>query len=229
MDDGEFWELIDLLDGVAGRASVARLTAALGDRAEEFRERIGVAVRDIDTDRVVADVPLDGDARQVFLLGVVAAGRDVYESVRADPASAAGRAWDFERAELLSLVAAENDGPGWCRPQVSLSSMSGVAYADALYDIAADMGGRADWREWWAAAGREFLDLHVEQDDAGSGRIRRGRRVVRAGYRLPMRKRGGAAQDMARIMGEVAAELNMPEPPAVPVPARLKPGRPGDR
>ena len=236
VDDGEFWALIDVMGGVADGPSVARLTAALGDQghAEEFQQRVDAAVRELGPERfagmTVDGLPLVGEVLESFLLAVVAAGRDVHAAVRASPASAAGREWDLGQADLLGLIHEENDAPGWCRPRVAIGTARAIPYADAVYEIAFAMGGRADWRDWWAAADREFLDLRLEQDDADTGRVSRGRKVVRAVYQLPMRRpssrgrgvsAGVAAEDMARIMAEVAGKLELPAPPAVPVPARL--------
>jgi hypothetical protein len=43
--DEESWALIGVLDGAADETSVARLVARLGDRAEDFRQRLDQAVQ----------------------------------------------------------------------------------------------------------------------------------------------------------------------------------------
>ena len=247
--DEDFWALIGLLGGVADERSVARLAAGLDDRAEDFRRRVNSAVEELDgarfgwlpindvTDPDDADgVPLAGTALASFLLAVVAAGPEVFSAVRSDPAVATARRWSFSEADRLGRVGEEIDGPaGWCRPLVYGSGAHWLAYADAVLEIAAALDTRDDWRSWWAAAGRERLDLVIELTGEDTGTVRRGGRVVRADFRLPLgrlRHRSPgvaariAAEDLTRILGQAGEKLALGVPPALPWPAGAEPADP---
>jgi hypothetical protein len=247
--DEEFWALIGMLGGVADERSVARLAARLNDRTEEFQQRIDGAVRDLDGARFqllpindVSDpddadgVPLTGTALESFLFAVVAAGPEVYSAVRSDPAVATTRRWSFSEADQLGRVHEEISGPaGWCRPLVFGSSEHWFSYADAVLEIAAALDAREDWRSWWATAGRERLDLVIELADEDTGTVRRSGRVVRADFRLPLKRllhrspgvaARVAAEDLTRILKLVAGKLALAEPPALPWPAHAEPEEP---
>jgi hypothetical protein len=68
------------------------------------------------------------------------------------------------------------------------SSEHWLRYADAVLKIAKALDAREDWRSWWAAAGRERLDLVIELTDEDTGSVRRSGRLVRADFRLPVRR-----------------------------------------
>lgn len=256
--DEEFWALVGLLDGVADERSIARLTAALADRLEEFQRRLDEAIRGLDGSRFlmlpVHDVsdpdgaeplPLMGDALENFLLAVVAAGPEVYQSVRADPAAATTRPWSFGEADRLARVYEEITGAapddpaaeseGWCRPVVFSNTGYWLPYAAAVYEIAAALHTRADWQTWWETSGRSRLDLIIDLADEDKGIVRRGTQVVKADFRLPairlLRRPPGvaariAAEDVARILTLVAEKLALADPPPVPWPAGAEPEDP---
>jgi hypothetical protein len=249
LTDEEFWALIGLLDGVADERSVARLAARLDDRAEHFQQRLDSAVRDLDASRLdrlpindVSDpadadgVPLIGTALESFLLAVVAAGPDVYNAVRADPAAATTRRWSFSEADRLGRTYEQISGPaGWCRPLVYGSGEHWLPYADAVLEITMALDTREDWRSWWAASGRERLDLVIELSDEDTGIVRRRGRLVRADFRLPLQRllhrspgvaARIAAEDLTRILKLVGEKLALAVPPALPWPANAEPEDP---
>ncbi|MFY1633600.1 hypothetical protein ACN27F_10000 [Solwaraspora sp. WMMB335] len=249
MTDEEFWALIRSLGGVADERTVARLCGELGDLAAALQQRVDEMVRALDGSRLqgllVGDVsdppgveplPLTGTALENLLLAVVAAGPDVYGSVRADPAVVTTRRWSFSEADRLGRVFEEIAGPpGWCRPLVFGSAGHWLSYADAVHEIATALDARDDWRSWWAVAGRERLDLVIELTDDDSGAVRTGGRIVRADFRFPLQRllhrppgvtARLAAEDVTRIMQAVAVKLRLSAPPATPWPAVAEPEDP---
>lgn len=124
---------------------------------------------------------------------------------------------------------------GWCRPLVYGGGGDWLAYADTVHHLAAELDDRADWRAWWAGARREWLEVVVELGDEDTGVVRRGRRVVRADFRLPMRRllhrspgaaARVAAEDVTRILTLVGERLKLAGPPPVPWPANAEPESP---
>ena len=120
MDEDEFWDLVSLLEGRADPDGVERLTAALAQRPPEeiegFEDQLAEAlhaldtrahftqpVRDAEDGAVGEPLALSDDSFLYARAAVVAAGRDVYRRVAADPAAFAGT-WDLGAEILLSVA-----------------------------------------------------------------------------------------------------------------------------
>ncbi|MFJ9895394.1 DUF4240 domain-containing protein [Streptomyces sp. NPDC091280] len=116
MVETTIWHQLRVLDGKADEDSVDRLVAELGKQGEAdilaFSEALAEALWQLDTERhfnqPVRDIddpedellPLSSDTFLYLRCAVVAAGRQRYDQVLADPSALAGE-WDFSEAELL--------------------------------------------------------------------------------------------------------------------------------
>lgn len=213
MTDEEFWELIDVLGGVADEEStrrlVDRLTAQPPADTESFARRLDTAVQGLDPSRFIMvpvrdvsdpvdaePVPLLGDALHQFLLAVIAAGQDAYEAARAEPESVAARSWAFAEAGHLLTVyervtgltwqetAAEQSG--WCQPLVFGAGSFPRAYPATIHAITDTLNARTDWQLWWAASGSSTLEVVIDLCDEDAGTVRRGKKGTKADFRLPL-------------------------------------------
>lgn len=104
VQDERFWQLVDLLGGVADDASVPRLEAALeAGEAESFLDRVYELVAAL---LQQCSVPPShaGDTEEWIAAAVVAAGRTTYESTLATGGLLDPEAWAWSEAEDL-LVA----------------------------------------------------------------------------------------------------------------------------
>lgn len=121
MDTGEFWHLIDALQGstetVAVKRSVKALERLPEPELEDFSTRLAKAVYDLDTERLFAQpIKTDefepGDVDENLFVSVrcavVAAGREAYESVMRDPAELSRRHdWSISSGEAILQAADE--------------------------------------------------------------------------------------------------------------------------
>lgn len=110
MEEARFWALVDLLDGVADDASVARLASELRpDEAEPFLDHVYARVGAL-LERCEVPASHAGDTAEWIAAAVVAAGRTTYERTltaggRLDP-----EAWAWGEAEALLVTGVgEND------------------------------------------------------------------------------------------------------------------------
>lgn len=211
MIDEKFWQLIDVLGGVADRESTVQLVDRLAARppaaAEDFARTLDAAVQGLDPSRFVMvpvrdvsdpvdaePVPLLGDALQQFLLAVIAAGRDAYEAVRVKPETVAERSWAFGDADQLGTVYERVTGltwhgiapeeVGWCQPLVFSAGSSPRSYPATIHAIADSLNARTDWRAWWAASGSATLEVVIDLCDEDTGTVRRGNKGTKADFRL---------------------------------------------
>ena len=121
MDTGEFWHLIDALQGSTEAAAVKRLVRALEGlpepELENFSTRLAKAVYDLDTERhfkqpIKTDEFEPGDVDEDLFVSVrcavVAAGREAYETVLRDPSELSRRHdWSISSGEMILQAAEE--------------------------------------------------------------------------------------------------------------------------
>lgn len=132
MDEARFWELIDLLGGVADDDSVGPLRAALaasGD-GEDFEDEVESRVAALRDTCGFPDFFRGSDLGECLGAAVVAAGRTTYESTLAAGRRLDEGAWDWEEAEVL-LVAG---GPG------------DTEYPNETERLISQLGIRLQWR-----------------------------------------------------------------------------------
>ncbi|MFM6850063.1 MAG: DUF4240 domain-containing protein [Terrabacter sp.] len=120
MREDEFWDLIDLMEGEADEAAVARLGSALEQagkrRARAFQERLATVLHDLDREVLATQpvrfedededdelIPLSDDTFLYLRAGIVTRGRDVVASVIAQPDLLAAGRWP-ECEELLYVA-----------------------------------------------------------------------------------------------------------------------------
>lgn len=124
LSNGQFWELIRLLQGRVTDASLERLKRELATRPPSqiigFADRLAEALHRLDRRELARQpvrhldgggashqpIPLSDDAFLYARCAVVAAGEEMYRRVDSDPASFAG-AWDLHDAESLLYAAEE--------------------------------------------------------------------------------------------------------------------------
>lgn len=104
VQDERFWQLVDLLGGVANDASVPRLEASLrAGEAEAFLDRVYELVAAL-LQRCSVPASHAGDTAEWIAAAVVAAGRTTYENTLAAGGRLDPEAWAWSEAEDL-LVA----------------------------------------------------------------------------------------------------------------------------
>ncbi|MCW2765719.1 MAG: hypothetical protein JWO11_1678 [Nocardioides sp.] len=109
MDPERFWQLVDLLGGVADDTSTPRLDAVLQetDETHDFLVAVGAAVT-----RLLARCPVPashgGDTAEWIAASVIAAGRETYERTLTAGGGLDPDGWDWGEAENL-LVAGMTD------------------------------------------------------------------------------------------------------------------------
>jgi len=217
--DDDFWALIAVLDGVPGEDAVQELTdrVALLPRPEvaAFAEHLAAALAALDTGphrrQVVRDVsePHGGPAlptsEETFLFvrcAVVAAGRQAWARVVAEPPRLAG-AWHLVDGELLLTVVPEVQarvfdappppaapGPRRARHSRWLVGSAGFdrgvpespRYGAQVRELVEAIETDPAWRAWWSAAGLDELELvpfHTGHEPPART-LRRARRRIEA-------------------------------------------------
>ncbi|MEU6410781.1 DUF4240 domain-containing protein [Microbispora sp. NPDC046933] len=223
MTDETFWDLIDTLDGVIDEDGAdllgERLSSLSAEEVEAFCAHLagkvgalaelpleGRPIPDV-SDEGRPPIPLVGDAYENLLYAVVAAGRERYEAVLADPAAAEGGEWDAGEAELLVDVAAtvlwDVAGQDWCEefdPLLSglpadgrwYDTRRGSAwksaprqYGNAAHALDRALNDSEEWRAWWSQTGLRKIKVGVVVNSDGNlGNVERGRSIARAEFRM---------------------------------------------
>ncbi|MEU6429073.1 DUF4240 domain-containing protein [Microbispora sp. NPDC046973] len=223
MTDEIFWELVGTLDGVIDEDSAdllgERLSSVAAEEVKVFCGHLAAKVRALAglplEGRPVPDVgdegrppiPLAGDAYENLLYAVIAAGRERYEAVLADPAAAEDEEWDAGEAELLVDVVAnvlwDVAGLDWYEefdPLLSGLPADGRWYdtrrgsawksAPRQYENAAHALDRAlndseEWRAWWSQTGLRKVEVGVTVNgDRDVQNVERGTAIARAEFRM---------------------------------------------
>ncbi len=170
METTRFWELVDLLGGVADDDTTPRLDAALADEteAEEFADLVEEAVHRL-LERCAVPPSHAGDTAEWIAAAVVASGRTTYERTLAAGGLLSPDDWAWAEAENLLVAGLSDDEEGageadltlqWCSSTVP----PGVSTA---FEADLDFGDDPAWgrvvthdEAWEAALG--LLDEDAE-------------------------------------------------------------------
>ncbi|GAA1272545.1 hypothetical protein GCM10009677_27080 [Sphaerisporangium rubeum] len=245
MTDDAFWELVDVLGGVVDEESAddlrERFSSLTGEQIEGFAAQLSGKVRVLaalplegapvpDGTAPGGALPLLGDALENLLYAVVAAGRDAYSAVVADPASAEDDEWDAGEAELLPDVVAEalwnQAGLDWYDDFDPFlaglpadtrwyatsrgSAWKGVPrhYEKAAHALDLALNDSEAWRAWWRQTSLDRVKAAiVVNTTANRVQIERGRKIVRAEFQMDRDYFGG--RDATAMESLVAEEAQM--------------------
>lgn len=247
MTDEDFWELIGTLGGVIDEDGAdllgERLSSLGAQEVESFCAHLAGKVRALTglalEGRPVPDVsdegrppiPLVGDAYENLLYAVVAAGRERYEAVLADPPAVEDEEWDAGQAELLVDVVAtvlwDVVGLDWARDFDPLlsglpdggrwydtyrgSAWKGApgAYMKAAHALDQALNDSAEWRAWWRQTGLRRIEVGVTVNaNRNRERVGRGKEMAKARFerdRSYFSDRDRAA--LAKLAAEEAAHI----------------------
>ncbi|WP_185949399.1 DUF4240 domain-containing protein [Microbispora sp. KK1-11] len=223
MTDEVFWELVGMLDGVVDEDGAdllgERLSSLGAEEVEAFCAHLAAKARALTAlaleVRPVPDVsddggppiPLVGDAYENLLYAMVAAGRERYEAVLADPAAAEDEEWDAGEAELLvdavATVLWDVAGLDWYEEFDSLLSGLPVdgrwydtrrgsawksaprQYENAAHALDRALNDSAEWRAWWSQTGLRKSKVGVTVNEGRDlWQVERGRTIARAEFRM---------------------------------------------
>ncbi|MET8949144.1 DUF4240 domain-containing protein [Streptomyces sp. NPDC004542] len=244
MNKDQFWKAICELDGYADDESVYDLRELLlGEDAEDvaaFQVLLDEQLAVLSARAAEAGVELD----EAEACAVVAAGREAYEAVLADPAEFGRRDWDTEDALALRETAADvleflgglpdfAEGDEWLHVSFGSDFTIPSAYENAVESLAESIDRSPEWRRWWQGAESPrlfvFLELMKSPELREPPHLRRRRESVEfsmsidpqnvRGLRLP--GRGGKASEVARgdlmaCLNRVAEELSLESVPPLP-------------
>lgn len=156
MDDATYWQLIDLLGGVAEEATVTRLEKELSLRSAEDREAFLHRTQAL-VDELLArcEVPPShaGDTAEWIAAAVIAQGRETYERTLETGRRLVPAAWEWDDAEWLLVAGIDLDAVVPDSPEgIGNSGLVGLT-----------------WLARWAPEGLEEHVDDLRQDPYGYG------------------------------------------------------------